>query len=159
MTNEQTMRAPVRPIANVAEAREAIRLLDETVDALAAIIEQESALVRAGRLVELARLAARKEELARVYHLETQRVKECLPRLRGQIGDLLQAAKARHVHFHARLQASLTVLATAHAVSEGIIRGLSHELTRKAAPQTYGASGRQTAARAGAQPFALSRTL
>jgi hypothetical protein len=34
---------------------------------------------------------------------------------------------------------------SAHAVSEGIVRRLSGDLARKAAPQVYGASGRTTA--------------
>jgi hypothetical protein len=52
------------------------------------------------------------------------------------------------------------VLATAHAVSEGIIRGVSDELARKRAPQTYGASGRANAPSPQAgQPLAVCRTL
>jgi hypothetical protein len=52
------------------------------------------------------------------------------------------------------------VLATAHSVSEGIVRRLSGELSRKAAPQIYGASGRTAAPNpALARPLALSRTL
>ena len=43
---------------------------------------------------------------------------------------------------------NLTVLATAHAVSESIMRGVSAELARKATPQAYGASGRATDAAA-----------
>ena len=54
----------------------------------------------------------------------------------------------------------MVVLATAHAVSEGIVRRLSGDLARKAAPQVYGASGRTTAP-SGKQgkPLALSRVL
>jgi len=52
------------------------------------------------------------------------------------------------------------VLATAHAVSEGIIRGVSGELAKSRTPSTYGATGRANAPnpRAG-QPLAVSRTL
>ncbi len=60
----------------------------------------------------------------------------------------------------AGLEAGLTVLATAHAVSEGIMRGVSDELSRKAAPSTYGATGRANApGRSAAQPLAISRVL
>ncbi len=52
------------------------------------------------------------------------------------------------------------MLATAHAVSEGIVRGVSGEMARKAAPQTYGASGRANLpGRSAAGPLAVSRTL
>ena len=65
-----------------------------------------------------------------------------------------------HAAFQSLLQTNLTVLATAHAVSEGIIRGVSGELARKQSPSTYGASGRSNAPGAKAsQPLALSRTL
>ena len=37
------------------------------------------------------------------------------------------------------------MLATAHAVTEGLVRGVSGELTRKSAPQTYTAFGRNPA--------------
>ncbi len=74
--------------------------------------------------------------------------------------DALDTLRKRHEAFHALLQINLTVLATAHAVSEGIIRGVSDELARKRAPSTYGASGRANAPSAKAsQPLALSRTL
>ncbi len=52
----------------------------------------------------------------------------------------------------------MIVLATAHAVSEGIVRRLSGDLARKAAPQVYGATGRTTAPTAKqSRPLALSR--
>jgi hypothetical protein len=52
------------------------------------------------------------------------------------------------------------VLATAHAVSEGIVRGVSGEMARKSTPQTYGASGRANVpSRSAAAPIALSRVL
>ena len=58
------------------------------------------------------------------------------------------------------MRVNLTVLATAHAVSEGIIRGVSGELARKRTPQTYGATGRANSLSARAsQPLALSRKL
>lgn len=148
------------PITSAREAWEVIIQLDPVVAALDGIIAQEDALVRTGRLAEVARLAVRKEELARRYLAETQRLKAALPKLRGELGPRLDAVKARHAEFRARLQRNITVLATAHAVSEGIVRGLSQELTRKAAPQVYGASGRTMAARTSyAAPLAVSRSL
>jgi hypothetical protein len=51
------------------------------------------------------------------------------------------------------------VLATAHAVAEGLIRGVAGELGRKRAPQTYGAAGRaMEPPLRSAQPVILSRT-
>ena len=52
---------------------------------------------------------------------------------------MLLARCASSTNFNALLQINLTVLATAHAVSEGLIRGAHAEVARKNAPQTYGA--------------------
>jgi hypothetical protein len=53
----------------------------------------------------------------------------------------------------------MVVLATAHAVSEGIMRRLSGDMARKAAPQVYGASGRATApSPKHSRPLAVSRS-
>lgn len=160
MTPNQGMHVQPQPIANAVQAWDVITELDTVITALEEIIAQEEALVRAGRLVEVARIAPRKDELARRYLAGTQRLKGALPRLRGELGPRLAAVKARHADFRARLQLNITVLATAHAVSEGIVRGLSQELTRKAAPQVYGASGRTAAVRPShAAPLAVSRSL
>jgi hypothetical protein len=52
------------------------------------------------------------------------------------------------------------VLATAHAVSEGIVRGVSAEAQRRSMPQTYTASGQRTAPpRQHTTPIAVSRSL
>ncbi|MEZ5785566.1 MAG: hypothetical protein R3D62_03565 [Xanthobacteraceae bacterium] len=160
MIQNQDIQSQPQPIVTAAQAWDAITALDAVIAALEDIIAQEEALVRAGRLVEVARIAPRKDELARRYLAQTQRLKGALPRLRDELGPRLAAVKARHADFRARLQLNITVLATAHAVSEGIVRGLSQELTRKAAPQVYGASGRTTAAHPNhAAPLAVSRSL
>jgi hypothetical protein len=58
------------------------------------------------------------------------------------------------------VQKNMIVLATAHGVSEGIVRRLSGELARKASPQVYGASGRATAPNPKhGRPLAISKTL
>ena len=116
--------------------------------------------MRAGRLTAATELSETKLELARLYSAETQRVRTAGGAIAGALPDALDALRKRHAAFQALLQTNLTVLATAHAVSEGIIRGVSGELARKQAPSTYGATGRTNAppAKAG-QPLALSRTL
>ena len=74
--------------------------------------------------------------------------------------EILDALRKRHDLFHALLQINLTVLATARAVSESIMRGVSDELTRKATPQGYGAHGRAETPVAGIRPpLTLSRVL
>ena len=148
------------PIHTAAEAENLIRHLLTAMDALVATVEQETELVRAGKLKDASALEATKAELARTYVSDTAQVKANLPVLKQQVPDLLAALRKQHDTFNALLQINLTVLATAHAVSEGLIRGAHSEVARKHAPQTYGKSGRPTApSRSTATPVSVSRTL
>jgi hypothetical protein len=128
------------------------------VDDLIAVIEEETSLVRAGRLRDAAPLERRKSTLAQDFAHATSRIKSLdLARTAPQTAQALRPSQER---FEALLQSNQTVLATAHAVSEGILRGVSGELARKAAPSTYGASGRTNApGPSAAQPLAVSRVL
>ena len=102
----------------------------------------------------------RKAELAQLYATDTAQVKANIPTLKQQVPELLAALRKQHDTFNALLQINLTVLATAHAVSEGLIRGAHAEVARKNAPQTYGSSGRASAPpRNAATPVSVSRTL
>jgi hypothetical protein len=130
-------------------------------DALIGLVQQETHLLRNGHLAAAAKLFTAKGELAQSYTLDTLRLRASRAKLSRLMSiEQLQALRQRHDSFRALLQTNLTVLATAHAVSEGIVRGVSCEMARKAAPQTYGASGRAVAPhKTAAQPLALSRTL
>jgi hypothetical protein len=58
------------------------------------------------------------------------------------------------------LQINLTVLATAHAVSEGVVRGVNTEIQRKNIPTTYTAGGQRAApGPRHLTPLAVSRSL
>jgi len=149
------------PVSTAAEAHDLIGHLTDVMDALLGVVEEETDMVRAGRLSEIGRLESTKADLARLYIADTTRVKLSAPYLSATLPDALDAVRRRHDTFHALLQINLTVLATAQAVSEGIMRGVSSELARKAGPQTYGASGRTAAPtpKMASQPLTLSRML
>ena len=148
------------PIASVGEARHAIANLERIMDSLLATVEQETALVRGGHIGEAAKLEGAKSELTGFYLAETERLKASKSFMQQNLPDALASLRKRHESFHALLQINLTVLATAHAVSEGIVRSVSDEINRTQVPQTYGATGRATIARPkNRQPIALSRTL
>ena len=154
------MRAEVAAIASAGEAEQAIANLNTVMDRLEQTLAEETAQVRAGHLRAAAELEAVKGELARRFGAESARLRAAGPLIARELPQMATALRARHAAFQAMLQTNLTVLATAHAVSEGIIRGVSGELSRRHAPMTYGASGRANAPSPKAsQPLALSRTL
>src|SRR3954468_16897938 len=150
----------IQAIASKAEIVSLIAHLSGVMDQLLAIVEQETQLVRAGKLSEAGQLAQIKNDLAQAYMADAARLKADPGMTKHLAGGEIDALRQRHDLFHALLQINLTVLATAHAVSEGIMRGVSDELNRTQVPQTYGATGRANVARPkNRQPMALSRSL
>jgi len=143
-----------------AEAEATIAQATDLIAKLRGLIEQETALVHAGKVREASALAPQKSELTGKLHVVGER-------LRANAKFLLRAAPAHAAALHALqdafravLQRNLIVLATAHAVSEGIVRRLSGDLARKAAPQVYGASGRAVTPRPkDGKPLAVSKVL
>ncbi len=149
-----------RPITDQAEAQQVVGHLSDVMDALLALVEEETQHVRLGRLTEVPRLAEKKAKLARLYLGDTARLQASQTYLSKAVPGVLQVLRERHNTFRAMLQINLTVLATAHAVAEGIIRGVSNEINKAAAPQLYGANGSRTAPPPrSAQPLAVSRIL
>ena len=152
--------APGAAVQSTADAGLLIQHFGQVMDGLLAAIEQETELVRAGKLAEAAKLEPTKTELSQLYIADTARVRASQAYLQEAMPAALADLRRRHDLFHALLQMNLTVLATAHAVSESIIRGVSNELARKATPQGYGASGRTvTPGPSSQQPLAVSRVL
>jgi hypothetical protein len=152
--------ANIQAIASKAEIVSLIAHLSGVMDQLLAVVEQETQLVRAGKLSEAGQLAQIKTDLAQAYMADASRLKADPGMTKHLAGGEIDALRQRHDLFHALLQINLTVLATAHAVSEGIMRGVHEEVTRKSVPQTYGASGRHAAPpRSASQPLTVSRVL
>src|SRR5215813_6607743 len=124
MTQPETPPA-LAPISSVAEAGQVMAHLSQVMDAMLALVENETKLVRAGKITAAMRLTKDKQDLSQLYYADTQRLKMSQPFLARTTPDTLIALRKRHDLFQAVLQMNLTVLATAHAVSEGIMRGVS----------------------------------
>lgn len=147
-------------IESTGEAQRVIAQLDAVMQRLLALVQEETALLRNGKLHDAIKYAVEKAELAGRYLADTERLKASRNFLARAVPSALPALQKRHQDFQALLSINLTVLATAHAVSESIIRGVSDELTRKRAPSTYGATGRaSTLSPRASQPLAVSRAL
>ena len=130
--------APVPPVASPADARKLANGLTEVMNALLALIERETELVRAGKIPRGDASSKReKNDLTKRYITAITLVKASQPYMAKATPDLLGALHRHHEVFRAMLQVNLTVLATAHAVSEGIVRGVNAEIQRRNIPQTY----------------------
>ena len=152
--------APARAISTPAEARKLAEDLMDVMGALLGVIEQETAFVRAGKVREAMRLEQQKGELSRRYMVAVESLKTSQKYLAQVSPELLTTLRRHHDTFRAMLQVNLTVLATAHAVSEGIVRGVNTEIQRRNIPNTYTASGQRAApGPRNMTPLAVSRSL
>jgi hypothetical protein len=152
--------ATPHPIETADDARTAIGALTAIMDGLETVVAQETKLVRAGQLRQATGLGLEKSELSGRYFKAVEFLKANSKLLSRLVPQEVGALARRHELLQAELKTNLVVLATAHAVSEGIMRRLSGDLARKACPQVYGASGRTSAPDPKrTQPLAFSRTL
>jgi hypothetical protein len=152
--------APRPAISTPAAARKLAEELMDVMSALLAIIERETELVRAGKVHEAMRLGEEKSGLSRRYVVALENLKTAQNYLAQVSPELLATLRRHHDTFRAMLQINLTVLATAHAVSEGIVRGVNTEMQRRNIPNTYTAAGkRATPGPRHMTPLAVSRSL
>jgi hypothetical protein len=162
--NQQPLRreapAPIAAAATAADARKLAENLMDVMSALLGVIERETELVRAGRLREAMALEPEKTGLSRRYVDAVGQLKASQKYLSQTAPELLTTLHRHHDTFRAMLQINLTVLATAHAVSESIVRGVNSEMQQRNIPNTYTAAGRRaTPGPRHMTPLAVSRSL
>jgi hypothetical protein len=143
-----------------AEARKLAEGLMDAMNALLGLIERETELVRAGKVREAMTLESRKQELSRNYVAAVSQLKANQAQLAKSAPELLSTLHRHHDAFRAMLQVNLTVLATAHAVSESVVRGVNAEIQKRNVPNTYTAAGRRaTPGPRHITPLTVSRSL
>jgi hypothetical protein len=152
--------APIPMASTPAEARKLAENLMDVMSALLGVIERETELVRAGKIREAMAFEPKKTELSRSYVHAVARLKASQKYLTQAAPELLTTLHRHHDVFRAMLQINLTVLATAHAVSESIVRGVNTEIQRRNIPNTYSSAGRRvTPGQRDITPLAVSRSL
>lgn len=146
-------------LASRAEAEELVARLAQSMNALLQIVDEETRLVRAGKLADAGRLEQLKADYARRYLRDIELMKANAPFLSRTIPAIVDELRKGHDLFRAALQVNLTVLATAQAVSEGIIRGVAAEVNEQAAPRSYAPANRPAPRQPQSRPIAVSRSL
>jgi hypothetical protein len=142
------------------DARKLAENLMDVMSALLGVIERETELVRAGKLTEAMAFEPDKADLSRRYVGAVADLKASQEYLSQTAPELLTTLHRHHDTFRAMLQINLTVLATAHAVSESIVRGVNAEIQLRNIPNTYTAAGRRAAPGSRHMtPLAVSRSL
>jgi hypothetical protein len=153
------------PIARTAastppEVRKLAEELMDVMSRLLGVIERETDLIRAGKVREAIQLEGEKSELSARYMTTVATIKSAQKLMSQAAPELLATLQRHHDTFRAMVQVNLTVLATAHAVSEGIVRGVNAEMQRRSMPNTYTAAGQRAApGPRHITPLAVSRSL
>ncbi|MEZ5839605.1 MAG: hypothetical protein R3D02_03970 [Hyphomicrobiales bacterium] len=152
MTQPETM-APSPALQNAPvllvtrnDAEQVCGRIVETMEKLQAVIVEETRLLKAAKIASASELAVLKAELARQYAADMKFAKEQQQALSKLAPVWVDRIRRLHETFRAELQMNLAVLATAKAVSEGLVRGVSEQVNNRNRPQTYGQHGRMQAA-------------
>jgi hypothetical protein len=145
-------------IANREEAEALLARIGETMVALVQVFEDETRLVRAGKLSAAADLVSEKTNLAARYLREFECVKANAQFIRAAAPELVEEMRRAHASFRDILSRNLRTVATAQSVAEGIVRGAAEEAGRRASPHGYRADGRAGPARPPSRPVIVSRS-
>ncbi|WP_321502563.1 flagellar protein FlgN [Breoghania sp.] len=128
-------------IATRAEAEAECSELKFTMDSLLSAIEEETALVRDGKLRQAGELQPRKAELMQQYIQRLNRTRDNSVAL-GNLAPVAVADLRRgHVEFQAVLKINLAVLATAREVAERLVRSVAESVGVAETPKTYTRAG------------------
>jgi hypothetical protein len=137
------------------EADQLVRTALTALDALEPLIEQETSLMRIGKVRDALGMAMKKHDAA-------QRYTRCLELLKGNaiaIGrfkpDTLELLRRRHEVFTRTMSVNMAVVSTARTVSEGLIRDLADAMGTNRGVKTYAPAG--VTRKMGTIPLAVSK--
>ncbi len=130
-----------------------------TMGDLERVLAEETAHVRVGRIRDGLAEETRKSELATAYMRGLESVKANAIALARFAPEALARLKAAHAGFGRAVETNQTVLATARAVSESLIKGVAEEMNRLSRPQGYAPAGAHAARPQNGTPLILSKTL
>ncbi|TVR08132.1 MAG: hypothetical protein EA385_10845 [Salinarimonadaceae bacterium] len=153
-----TPQQPQRRVANPADAQGLITDIRATMAALEKILAVETEHVRVGRVSEGLADESRKAELTSTYIRGLEALKANAVALARFAPEGLEILKRDHEAFARVIETNQIVLATARAVSEGLIKGVAEELGRGAQTQGYRPAGAPLTRAPAASPVLVSKT-
>jgi hypothetical protein len=146
-------------VHNAGEAERLVSALLATMAALEKLLDEETGLMREGRIADALGSERAKNELTGTYLRQLETLKANAIALARFAPGALESLKASHKRFAGVIETNQAVLATARAVSEGLIRSLSEEVDAKTRPFTYGGNRQLTPAAPAASPLVISKRL
>lgn len=140
--------------------RDLIARVEETLNALVAIMNQETTLLRAGHVKDAGLLTSDKTRLAQDYVGLSRAVQRQLFRLRDEVPNELARLRLGHERLATQMAENLRVIATARDVTESVLTDVAETMGAQNRTKTYGANGNvQSTAGGHARGIAINRAL
>lgn len=140
--------------------RELIARAEGTLNALVSIMNEETTLLRAGRVKDAGQLTSEKTRLAQDYVGLSRSVQRQLFRLRDEVPADLQRLQSGHERLATQMAENLKVIATARDVTESVLSDVAETVGAQNRTKTYGANGHvQSTAGGHARGIAVNRAL
>src|SRR5690606_25709348 len=131
-----------------------------TLDALVTIMNEETTLLRAGRIRDAGTLTAEKTRLAQDYVGLARSIQRQSTRLQREAPEEVQRLRSGHERLATQMAENLRVIATARDVTDDILSDVARAVGQSARTRTYGASGELPAsAGTSARGIAVNRSL
>ncbi len=133
--------------------------LEAALGDLLSVIEQETELVRLGKLDAAGELQPDKAKLVSVYMRGMTFVRDQTVALGNLAPQSVDRLKRRHAEFQPVLRINLAVLATAREVADSLLRKVAEGAGTSRAPTTYGPGGTAPRTPSLADGIAVNRAL
>ena len=141
-------------------AVELCRRAMDTLEALVTIMNQETMLLRAGRLKEASTLTGDKTALAQDYVGFVRSIQRQTSRLLKEAPEDVRLLRAGHERLATQMAENLKVLATARNLTDSMLTDVANAVGQKSRAKTYGADGEiKQDARGAARGIAVNRAL
>lgn len=122
-------------------AAELCRRALETLESLVTVMNEETTLLRAGRMKDAGTVSGRKTVLAQDYVGLVRSIQRQTTRLLKEAPDDVRRLRAAHERLATQMAENLKVLATARNVTEDILTDVAQAVGEKDRTRTYGADG------------------
>ena len=133
---------------------------DLALRALVDIMNEETTLLRRGKLSEAGELASAKAELAQKYVGLARAIQSNAAELKSKTPHLLEKLQQGQTALATQMAENMRVLATAKALSEDIINSVATQMGNAAQTSAYGANGKgQGAVADGMKGVSINATL
>jgi len=140
-------------------ATEICAVTQATLDRLVSVLNEETTLLRAGKLRDAAALTPEKTRLAQDYVGLARAIERQLERLRNEAPDATAGLQHSHDRLITQMADNLKVIATARNLTEEVISDVARAVNPNAGPRTYGAGGIEPPERRPGTGIAINRAL